>query len=72
MHEARTSDFVFPGQKLDKPLSVMALEMVVLAQKCYLAGIRAADDRGYSWASQCIGSACDRYEMNGDSGQRCM
>jgi integrase len=29
MHEVRNSDFVFPGQKSGKPLSVMALEMVL-------------------------------------------
>ena len=29
VHEARSGDFVFPGQKVDKPLSGMALDMVL-------------------------------------------
>ena len=29
METARTGDFVFPGQRVDKPLSVMAMEMVL-------------------------------------------
>ena len=33
MHEARDGDFVFPGQKPGKPLSVMALEMVLRRMK---------------------------------------
>jgi integrase len=31
--EVRTGDFVFPGQRLDKPLSNMALEMVLRRMK---------------------------------------
>jgi integrase len=33
MHECRNGDFVFPGQKPGKPLSVMALEMVLRRMK---------------------------------------
>ena len=33
MHETRDGDFVFPGQKPGKPLSVMALEMVLRRMK---------------------------------------
>ena len=39
MHEARNGDFVFPGQKPGKPLSVMALEMVLRRMK--IAALRS-------------------------------
>jgi integrase len=29
LHQLRTSEFVFPGQKLDRPLSDMSMEMVL-------------------------------------------
>jgi integrase len=33
MHKPRNGDFVFPGQKTGKPLSVMALQMVLRRMK---------------------------------------
>jgi hypothetical protein len=43
------------AEKLKDVVGLYVDPPAVLAQKCYLAGIPAADDRGYSWASQCIG-----------------
>ena len=33
LHEARISDFVFPGEKKDRPLSNMAMEMLLRRMK---------------------------------------
>jgi integrase len=53
LHEARSSDFVFPGQKPGKPLSVMALEMVLRRMK--IDGVTAHGFRSAfrDWAAEC-------------------
>ena len=53
MHEARNGDFVFPGQKPGKPLSVMALEMVLRRMK--IAGSTPHGFRSAfrDWAAEC-------------------
>ena len=55
MREARDGDFVFPGQKPGKPLSVMALEMVLRRMKiddATVHGFRSAFPRLGSRAYQ--------------------
>ena len=53
MHEARNGDFVFPGQKPGKPLSVMALEMVLRRMKIERATVHGFRSAFRDWAAEC-------------------
>ena len=53
MHEARDGDFVFPGQKPGKPLSVMALEMVLRRMKIENATVHGFRSAFRDWAAEC-------------------
>ena len=53
MHEARDGDFVFPGQKPGKPLSVMALEMVLRRMKIEDATVHGFRSAFRDWAAEC-------------------
>lgn len=53
LHELRSSEFVFPGQRLGKPLSNMAMEMLMKRMK-----IKGASPHGFrssfrDWAGDC-------------------
>jgi integrase len=52
MHEANNSDFVFPGQKPGKPLSVMALEMVLRRMKIENATVHGFRSGFRDWAAE--------------------
>jgi integrase len=53
MYEARDGDFVFPGQKLGKPLSVMALEMVLRRMKIDGVTVHGFRSAFRDWAAEC-------------------
>ena len=53
MHEAHDGDFVFPGQKPGKPLSVMALEMVLRRMKIDDATVHGFRSAFRDWAAEC-------------------
>ena len=53
MHEARDGDFVFPGQKSGKPLSVMALEMVLRRMKVDAVTVHGFRSAFRDWAAEC-------------------
>jgi integrase len=53
MHEARVGDFVFPGQKPAKPLSVMALEMVLRRMKIKGVTVHGFRSAFRDWAAEC-------------------
>jgi integrase len=53
MHEARSGDFVFPGQRPGKPLSVMALEMVLRRMKIENATVHGFRSTFRDWAADC-------------------
>ena len=53
MHEALDGDFVFPGQKPEKPLSVMALEMVLRRMKIEGATVHGFRSAFRDWAAEC-------------------
>ena len=53
MHEARDGDFVFPGQNSGKPLSVMALEMVLRRMKIESATVHGFRSAFRDWAAEC-------------------
>jgi integrase len=53
MHEARNGDFVFPGQKPRKALSVMALEMVLRRMKIEDATVHGFRSAFRDWAAEC-------------------
>jgi integrase len=53
MHEARNCDFLFPGQKLGKPLSVMALEMVLRRMKIEDVTVHGFRSAFRDWAAEC-------------------
>ena len=53
MHEAREGDFVFPGQKPGKPLSVMALEMVLRRMKVEGVTVHGFRSAFRDWAAEC-------------------
>ena len=53
MHEARGGDFVFPGQKPDKPLSVTALEMLLRRLKIEDATVHGFRSTFRDWAAEC-------------------
>jgi integrase len=53
MHEGRNGDFVFPGQKPGKPLSVMALEMVLRRMKVDGVTVHGFRSGFRDWAAEC-------------------
>jgi integrase len=53
MDENRDGDFVFPGQKIGKPLSVMALEMVLRRMKIENATVHGFRSSFRDWAAEC-------------------
>jgi integrase len=53
MHQARNGDFVFPGHKPGKPLSVMALEMVLRRMKIDDATVHGFRSAFRDWAAEC-------------------
>jgi integrase len=53
MHEVRNGDFVFPGQKPGKPLSVMALEMVLRRMKIEDVTVHGFRSAFRDWAAEC-------------------
>jgi integrase len=57
MQEERTSDFVFPGQKAGKALSVMALEMVLRRMKIDSATVHGFRSSFRDWAAECTNFA---------------
>ena len=52
MHEARDGDFIFPGQKPGKPLSVMALEMVLRRMKVDNVTVHGFRSAFRDWAAE--------------------
>jgi integrase len=53
LHEASAGDFVFPGQKPGKPLSVMALEMVLRRMKVDDVTVHGFRSAFRDWAAEC-------------------
>jgi integrase len=53
MHECRNSDFVFPGQSPGKPLSVMALEMVLRRMKIDTVTVHGFRSAFRDWSAEC-------------------
>jgi integrase len=53
MHQARNGDFVFPGHKPGKPLSVMALEMVLRRMRIDDATVHGFRSAFRDWAAEC-------------------
>jgi integrase len=53
MHDGRSGDFVFPGQKPCKSLSVMALEMVLRRMKIGDATVHGFRSAFRDWAAEC-------------------
>jgi integrase len=53
LHEARDGIYVFPGQKPGKPLSVMALEMVLRRMKIEDATVHGFRSAFRDWAAEC-------------------
>jgi integrase len=53
LHETRDGDFVFPGQKPDRPLSVMALEMVLRRMKIDGVTVHGFRSAFRDWAAEC-------------------
>ena len=53
MHEIRDGDFVFPGQKFGKPLSVMALEMVLRRMKVDGVTVHGFRSSFRDWSAEC-------------------
>jgi integrase len=52
-HEVRDGDFAFPGQKSGKPLSVMALEMVLRRMRIENATVHGFRSAFRDWAAEC-------------------
>jgi len=52
MHETRDGDFVFPGQKPGKPLSVMALEMMLRRMKIDTVTVHGFRSTFRDWAAE--------------------
>lgn len=50
LHENRTSEYVFPGFKKDRPLSVMAMEMVLRRMKITGATVHGFRSSFRDWA----------------------
>jgi integrase len=53
MQEGRNGYFVFRGQKLGKPLSVMALEMVLRRMRIEAATVHGFRSAFRDWAAEC-------------------
>ncbi len=53
LHKTRNGDFVFTGQKQGKPLSVMALEMVLRRMKINDATVHGFRSAFRDWAAEC-------------------
>ncbi len=53
MYAARTGNFVFPGQKLGKSLSAMALEMVLRRMKIDGVTVHGFRSTFRDWAAEC-------------------
>jgi integrase len=53
LHELRDGDFVFPGQKAGRPLSVMALEMVLRRMKMDDVTVHGFRSTFRDWAAEC-------------------
>jgi integrase len=53
MHEARNGDFVFPGQKQGKPLSVTGLHTVLRRMKIEGATVHGFRSAFRDWAAEC-------------------
>jgi integrase len=53
MDEARDGDFVFPGRQTGKPLSVMALEMIMRRMKVENATVHGFRSAFRDWAAEC-------------------
>jgi len=51
--ESRDSDFVFPGQRLGKPLSAMALEMMLRRMKIQSVTVHGFRSSFRDWAAEC-------------------
>jgi integrase len=56
MHEARDGDYIFPGQKPGKPLSVMALGMVLRRMKIEGVTVHGFRSAFRDWAAECTNS----------------
>lgn len=50
LHETRTSDFVFPGQRMNRPLSNMALEMLMRRMKAGVFTVHGFRSAFRDWA----------------------
>lgn len=57
MHETRNGDFVFPGQKEGRPLSTMALEMVLRRMKVENATVHGFRSAFRDWSAECTSFA---------------
>jgi integrase len=53
LHAIRAGDYVFPGQKVGKPLSVMALEMVLRRMKVESATPHGFRSSFRDWSAEC-------------------
>src|SRR5262249_13623890 len=53
MHECRNDDFVFPGQKMGRPLSVMALEMMLRRMKIDGVTVHGFRSAFRDWSAEC-------------------
>jgi integrase len=53
MHDLREGDFVFPGATADKPLSVMALAMVLRRMKVDKVTVHGFRSAFRDWAAEC-------------------
>jgi integrase len=53
LHETRNGDFVFPGRKSGKPLSVMAFEMVLRRMKVDGVTVHGFRSAFRDWAAEC-------------------
>jgi hypothetical protein len=66
LSEARTSNFVFPGQRAGKPLSAMAMEMVLRRMKLDGATVHGFRSAFRDWAG--TGATCSRESDAGPGG----
>lgn len=53
LHETRDGDFVFPGQKRGRPLSTMALEMVLRRMKLQGVTVHGFRSTFRDWSAEC-------------------
>ncbi len=53
LQDSRTNDFVFPGEKAGRPLSVMSLEMVLRRMKIEDATVHGFRSSFRDWAAEC-------------------